>query len=525
MKRKEILVLFFILAIAAFFRFWHLGITQFITYDQARDFLIIKRMLVDHKLTLVGPTVLIPGVYLPPFYYYSLAPFLMLFRFHPLGADVYTALLGLGAVFIFYLLCREIFNKLTAALSSLVFAVLPVIVSTTRHAWNPNTTHFFSLLFVFFIFKFIKGKNWGWFYAACAVFGFSLNFHFSLLALTPLVVIVFFFIVRKTKNFFPKLIISLFCLLVFISPLFLFEIRHHFPISTNVLYFLTNSQGSGTGWFWSLGMTLKDIFRMPYLLFAGHLLPGVESVNPSAIVLLAKLPLFKASGYFWENFYQGFSFLIVFLILLMTIISMLAKKIIKEKKGFYLILVWFLLGIGLRLILPSKSFYYYQYNFLFPAVLFLLGNMVYVLSKKRRGLILVVVFISLISIFSFLSLLKLPKSLRSESFFQPAVKIIADDFSSGSPYHYVVAANNVDPQRWDHNALEYRYFLEAYFKFPASNWDVDDYQQAEILYLIDEGDLKEPLKLGGMEMESFAPKKIAKVWQAETGQKIYKMTK
>jgi len=120
LNRKEIVFIVLLLIVAAFFRFWHLGITQFITYDQARDFLIIKRMLVDHKLTLVGPTVLIPGVYLPPFYYYSLAPFLMLFRFHPLGADVYTALLGLGAIFIFYLLCREIFDKLTAALSSLV---------------------------------------------------------------------------------------------------------------------------------------------------------------------------------------------------------------------------------------------------------------------------------------------------------------------------------------------------------------------------------------------------------------------
>jgi len=136
-----------------------------------------------------------------------------------------------------------------------------------------------------------------------------------------------------------------------------------------------------------------------------------------------------------------------------------------------------------------------------------------------------VVFISLISIFSFLSLLKLPKSLRSESFFQPAVKIIADDFSSDGSYYYVVAANNADPQRWDHNGLEYRYFLEAYFKLPVSNWDIEDYQQAEILYLIDEGDLKEPLNLGGMEMEAFAPQKIEKTWLTENERKIYKMTK
>jgi len=525
MRKKEILVLFFILAIAAFFRFWHLGITQFITYDQARDFLIIKRMLVDYKLTLVGPTVLIPGVYLPPFYYYSLAPFLMLFHFHPLGADFYTALLGLGAVFIFYLLAREIFGKLPAALGALVFAILPVVVSVSRHAWNPNTSHFFALLFVFFIFKFVKGKNWGWFYAACAIFSWSLNFHFSLLALTPLILIAFFFVVRKNKNLLLKLIISLFCLLVFVSPLFLFEIRHHFSITLNIFHFLSSNEDGAVSLFSRLGMSLKDIFRVPWFLFNGHLLNGVESVNPSSIVLLDKLPLFKIKASFVENFYQGLNFLIVLLILLMAIVSTVNKKIIKERIGFYLILAWFLFGIGLRLILPPTSFYYYQYNFLFPAVCLLLTNLFYFLLKKKSGLFLTSLLVLLITVFSFRSFLGLPKSLKSELFFQPAVKIIANDFFNNGPDDYVVAANNSDPQRWDHNGLEYRYFLEAYFKLPVSHWEVGDYQQARVLYLVDEGDLKEPLKLGGMEMEAFAPKKIDKVWQVGTGQKIYKMTK
>lgn len=525
MKRNEILILLFILFVAAIFRFWHLEITQFITYDQSRDFLIIKRILVDHKLTLVGPTVLIPGVFLPPFYYYFMAPFLMIFHFNPFGADIYTALFGIGAVFVFYIFCREIFNRLTAVLTSLVFAVLPIAVSATRHAWNPNTAHFYSLLLVFFIFRFVKGKNWGWFYAACAIFSLSLNFHFSLLALTPLILITFLFVARKTKNIFSKLIISLFCLLVFIFPLIIFDTRHNFPVSSSLLLFLTSSQEFGMDIFWRLGAVFKDIFRMPYLLFAGHLLNGVESVNPSSIVLLDKLSLFKFSNNFWEIFYQGFCLLVTILILVTIAVPILLKKMIKEKIGFYLILIWFFSGISLRLILPQESFYYYQYNFLFPAVLLLLGNVIYVLSKRESGLFLAVVIVLLISAFSLYNFLTLPKSLRSEDYFLPAVKIIANDFYSNSPYHYVVAANNIDPQRWDHNGLEYRYFLEAYNKLPVSNWEINDYQQATVLYLVDEGNIKEPLKLKGMEMESFAPKTIEKTWQAENGQKIYKMTK
>lgn len=527
LNRKEILFVILLLVVAAFFRFWHLGQTQFLTYDQSRDYLIIKRILIDHKLTLVGPTVLIPGVYLPPLYYYLLSPFLMLFQFHPLGGDIFTALLGLGAVFIFYLLAREIFDKRAAFLAGFVFAVLPVVVVTARHAWNPNTSLFWSMLMIFFIFNFLKKKKWLWFYAACLVFGLSLNFHFSLLPLFFLLVLAFFLVFKKKDNFFYKLIISLFCLLVFISPLAFFEIRHHFSISSNIIsfLFLNNQDNDSLLSFSRLGWFFKDIFRMPFFLFNGHLISGIESVNPSSIVLLDKLSLFKENSSAWEIFYQIFNFIIVSLMLITTIISLIFKKLIKEKIGFYLILAWFILGLSLRMILPATSFYYYQYNFMFPVVLLLLANLFYVFSKKKIGLFFSLIIVFLIVAFSFFDFFKTPESVRGENLFQPTVRIIADDFYDSGFSNYAIAANNADPQRWDHNGLEYRYFLEAYFKLPISNWDVGDYQQAEVLYLIDEGDLKEPLKLKGMEMTSFAPQKIDKIWQAESGQTVYKMSK
>ncbi len=203
-NKIELLFLFLIIVLAAFFRFWRLEDTQFLTYDQARDFIIIKRMIVDHKFTLVGTTVLIPGVYLPPFYYYSLAPFLFLFKLHVVGADVYTALLGTGAVFVFYLLVKNIFNKTTALLSSLVFAVLPLLVVTSRHAWNPNPTHFFSLLLIFFVWMFLKRKHWSWLYGAFAIFGLGLNFHLTIITFAPLLAGVFLWRVKKQRNFFQN---------------------------------------------------------------------------------------------------------------------------------------------------------------------------------------------------------------------------------------------------------------------------------------------------------------------------------
>jgi len=523
--KREVLFLILVIGLATFFRLWHLADTQFFTYDQARDFIIIKRILIDHKLTLLGPTVLIPGVYLPPFYYYSLTPFLFLFKFHLIGADFYTALLGIGAVFVFYLLVKNIFDRMTAFLASLVFATLPLLVSASRHAWNPNSIHFFSLLLIFFIWKFLKERRWGWFYGSCAVLSWSLNLHLTMLVFIPLLIGVFLWGMKRTKKFFSKLIFSILSFFFFLFPLGLFEYRHGFSITHNVLIFLRESLTGSSFSLETLKFFLLDIFKVPLFVLTGHLLSGIESVNPSSIILFDQLTIFNFHLPLWESFYFWLSLILVVLILIFVIYLLLFKKLIYDKKGFYLILICFILGIGLRLIIPSKSLYFYQYTFLFPIVLLLFANLIFVLFRLKRGRILAFVLVSLLMIFNFWDFFHLPLSQRDESFFQPAGEIIAGDFFNNGPYNYVVIANSSDPQRWDHNGLEYRYLLESRFKLPISGWEAGDYQQAEVLYLVDEGNLKEPLKLGGLEMESFSPQKITDKWQAENGLKIYKMEK
>jgi len=521
-NKTELVALLFILGIAAFFRFWRLEATQYLTYDQARDFLIIKRMVINHKLTLLGPTVLIPGVYLPPLYYYSLAPALFIFNFHPFGADAYTALFGIGAVFVFYLFSKELFGKLAAGLTSLVFATLPVIVVTSRHAWNPNTTYFFSLLFIFFIWKFLKKGHWFWLYGASVVLGWGLNLYYSLVVLVPLLFFAFAWEAKKIRNFPLKLLLSLVILILFLSPLFLFEFRHGFSISKNLLLFLQGKQEGSLVFVGRLQRTLLDVFKMPFILFVGHLIPGVKSIKPSHIVLFDELSIFNLKLLPWQSFYFWFSFLVTVLIFIAGVTEIVFQK---DKRGLFLIFSWLILGTTTRLVIPSKSFYFYTYTFLFPTTLLLLANLIYVLTKQRKGTIVVWMVIIIFLAFGLREFFSLPTSQRSEKYFQEAVSVVAKDYFSQEPFTYVIAANNADPERWDHNGLEYRYFLEAYHRLPLSGWEAIDYQQAEVLYLIDEGKLPNPLKLGGMEMESFKPTQIEKTWQLSNGDKVYKLIK
>ena len=523
LDRQEAIFLLIIVGTAAFFRFWHLAETQYLTYDQARDFLIIKRIIVDHRLTLLGTTVLIPGVYLPPFYYYSLIPFLVLFKFSPLGADVYTALLGVGTVLLFYLLTREFFNRLTAFLSSLIFATLPMIVVTSRHAWNPNTTFFYSLLFIFFVWRFLKEKRWLWFYSSVAVLSWGLSFHLGLIILAPLLLIVFLWAAKGSSKLVYKFFFSLVIFSLFLIPLFLFELRHGFLITSNILNFLGQQKSSQLTN--RLASFLIDFFKMPLVLFVGHLIPGVKSVNPSHIILFDQLSILKINLSWEQTLYFSFSALITVLIFVASLITLFTRKLLSDKRIIFLFLTFFVSGISIRFLVPPESFYFYIYTFLFPAVLLLLANLINLLLKKKEGRIVVLIMVAIFLYSGVKEFNSLQPSQRSERFFQEPAKIIADDYFENVLGSYVVAVNNADPERWDHNGLEYRYFLEAYFHLPRSGWEAVDYQQAETLYLIDEGNLSEPLKLRGMEMEAFKPQKIVRTWQLANGDKIYKLKK
>jgi len=54
-NKTELLFLALIIILASFLRFYKINELHFFTYDQARDDLIVKRILVDHKFTLLGP--------------------------------------------------------------------------------------------------------------------------------------------------------------------------------------------------------------------------------------------------------------------------------------------------------------------------------------------------------------------------------------------------------------------------------------------------------------------------------------
>lgn len=515
---KERIGLVLVILIAAFLRFYNLEKWQFFTYDQARDYLIVKKLILDRKFTLVGPTVLAPGVYLPPFYYYSIAPFLWAFRFRLIGPDIYTALLGVASLGIFFLVAKDLFGKKVALFSSLFFAFNPYLIHTSRHAWNPNTIYFFTLIFVLSFERFLLKKKFFWLYLAAFSISLSLNLHYTALVWLPLLGYMFF-LEYKRNGFGWNIIGAGLSFLIFVSPLFIFDLRHNFPNLKGVIDFWLKQPTvrlSPAFFLSRIKFLILDFVKIPVVFLSGLNRNENISVNPSHIVLFDKVNILAnlSHPFLRLKFFVGLGTFFLSL-------WVLVKEIILKKKLEGKMMVWFLFfGFLIKLIFPPASFYFYHYTFLFPVILLCFSYFIFSVSEKL-GSRLTFLLLVMWAVLPFL-----PEGLRTEvrnqDYFLSTAKIVANDYQGGK---VAIAANLADPFRWDHNGLEYRYFLESFYRLPLGGWDVEDYKQADILYLIDEGDLPDPLKLKGMEMEAFGPKKIEKFWQAESGQKIYRLTK
>jgi len=503
-----------ILLTGAILRLWQIGSWQHLTYDQSRDYIIIKRIIVDHKYTLVGPTVSIaPGFFLPPFYYYTLAPFLWIFKFHIIGPDVYTALFGIFSIVAFYFLAKDFFGIFPALISSFALAVNPYLIQTSRHSWNPNTLCFYLIIFALSWKKYVFDRRRKYLLLAGFSLGWAIGLHLTVVVFLPMFLYLFFLEI-KNKQLNLKTLGGIFLFLIVFLPLGFFDLRHKFPITrAGISYLQGQKQDTSGGFVNRTKEMITDCFKMPAVLLSGLFQKENLTVRPSNITAFSAIKLNRGL-----NFADKIK---SYLSLLLWLVALLAVLVTKERRA-RLLLVFISSGLLVRLCFPANLFYFYYYLVVFPFVYLILAFLVEKTKESSFFKILTPLVIIFLAVFSLL-----PKGIyaqpKPESYFLPTCEIISLDFSKTNKI--ALAGNVADRSRWEHNALEYHYFLEALYKIPMVGWEAADYKQANVLYFIDEGEVKEPLKFGGMEVEAFAPKKIEKVWKVKTGQTIYKMTR
>lgn len=245
-------ILFLILFIACFLRFYHFGERLEFLGDQGRDGIVIYEAWKNKELPLIGPPVSTGG-YLGPFYYYLIAPFYILSNFNPLIPAYAIAAFDIMAIVLLFTILQRRFGYYAAVPAAALYATSPAIVSSTAQLWNPAPVPFFVLSLAYAFHRYTGDKNNSWIALMGLIIGIMVQLHYS--ALYYLLGIPLFLIVsgyRMTEKKKPASVIRL--LVIFtgavifpLIPFFLYEIAHGFPNTQSLITLFTSLANGGSG--------------------------------------------------------------------------------------------------------------------------------------------------------------------------------------------------------------------------------------------------------------------------------------
>jgi len=233
-------ILLAIIIVGIFLRTWHHHDWLRFNADQGRDAQIVSDVI-DGKenLPLLGPKAGGTEFRLgPAFYWFEIAaakifgnaPDKMAFP------DLATGILCIPLLFLFL---RKYFEKNLSLSLTAIFAVSAYAVRYARFGWNPNSSPFWAILFLYAlceIFSEEKNRKFWWSIAAGTAIGIGIQLHTTLLAILPVTAIVVFgYFSFKNRKFLKYFLVALLAALLLNVPQLISE---HQTDWKNTSYFL-----------------------------------------------------------------------------------------------------------------------------------------------------------------------------------------------------------------------------------------------------------------------------------------------
>jgi len=525
--KLQSLPLIVILLLAAFVRLYK--ITDYMTFlgDEGRDVLIVYNILHGH-FTLLGPTSSVGGFFLGPIYYYFMAPFLWIFRYHPAGPAIMVALFGVATVWLVFKIGEEFFNKTSALIAAALYSLSPVVIAYSRSSWNPNIVPFFTVITLYLLYLYFKKNQKKYLIFSGVSFAILIQLHYlaTFVAATMLMYVFFANVVLlktdnksldekelrimnhelrilKNKKLYLLLLNSYFLILtgflIGFSPFLLFEARHGFPNIRSIIKFIFTSSDvhASVNFF---GTIANVFFRLFARLVTAFPPPEQVSLNahPDIAIrywLTVLLGLCSIGYFIWnirKNFYQKFL-------------------------QYSLIFIWFFAGI-LLFGLYRKQIYDYYFGFLFPVPFWLSAYFIsYLFSRKILMPIGIIATIALI----WINLLGLPFRFAPNRQYEQ-VKMISEfvkNKAQGKPYNFaLITGSNSD--------YAYRYFFTIWGVPPVTiqNPAVDPKRTSvtDQLLIVCETLPCSPLGNPSWEVAGFGRAEIANKWNVSVVE-VYKL--
>lgn len=211
-----------IVFIAAFLRLYHVNTTVFVDDDS-----VVFRLARDafaHGLWPISSNVSSLGqLHLPMIVYLIMLPAAL--SANPLWAEVMIGLVNTLAVLLTYFFVRCYYGRFAGISAALLFATAARAIIYSRNIWAPNFLPFFTILFLFMLFRGVVDRRNGWVVPAVIFLCIIYQLHESgLFLIVPFVVAVVF--AYKTIRWYDVVLSAVAALILFSPFLYLQYLNH-----------------------------------------------------------------------------------------------------------------------------------------------------------------------------------------------------------------------------------------------------------------------------------------------------------
>ncbi len=496
----EFWILFAILIIGAFCRFYRIDEYMVFLGDEGRDAIIARRIFTELHPPLIGPGTSVGSMYLGPLYYYMMAIPLLIAGFSPIGPAVMVGTLGVTTIAFIWWIGKTWFNKSAGLIAAAIYSIAPAAIVYSRSSWNPNIMPFFALLCIYSIWKVWRKNEFNWLIVLGISYAFVLQSHYLGLLLTPTLLLFWILSLRnlkliknsklKIRNFWKKTILGVGFFLILMSPLLIFDIRHDWMNTRSIYKFIVERQTNFSMNFNFTVSRLPEIFNL---------------INKSLIVGKNSLAAVCSS------------IVMAIGIIYALIKSRVGKKKVGIKSEYWILFSWLMFGlVGFGIY--KQNIYDHYFGFLFPVPFFFIGV---IISKLISGRIpakilgaVLLVYLILINLVSS-PLLKEPNKLLQRSIH---VSKIIEENSEGQKFNIAVIADT-------NYEAGYKYFL---LKDGYPVVDIDSQVKESVtkqLFVVCEllpNSKCDPTHSPKAEVANFGWSKIDKSWEVD-GTIVYKL--
>jgi hypothetical protein len=363
-NKNTLIVLFLIILIGLFLRGYKSVDRYVYAHDSDLYSWIVKDIVVNKHIRLIGQLTSTPGIFIGPIFYYSLVPFFLVANMDPVAGVIFGQVLAVFTILSFYYIFSKIVNKIVGLVAAFIQAVfisrvindtwiVPTVTSTLWEVW-----YFFVLYMLF------KGRFW-----VLPILGLLVGtiWHINF-ALAPslLAVPVAIFLSKKLPTV-ENIAMGFLGLLIPSIPLFLFEAKHNFSQSRALIASFTASQGGGTG-----------IDKLQHVLY--QVVGNFSSV-------------------FFYPYRAGFWIGLISLIIFLVFSGYFIKKKTGDLKLLIVVLSW-IFGVIFFFSVSSKiisEYYFANLNTLFICLFIIILSALYTVYKRGKIIVLLILCLFLLN--------------------------------------------------------------------------------------------------------------------------------